>query len=710
MKLRFFPLIGGIITAVFFNIPALAGGKVDPFLRVFPPSQSHVQSGGLSKAMAVSQPVYDVFIKTFDTEATRDAIESAGGETRVVVGNIITASIPADSVEELAGREEVVFIEAAKPLSIRNDLARTDINAGEVQNGVELPMALTGANTIVGIVDTGIDYTHPDFLDASGKNRILYLWDQMSTRGQGPAEIENTYGNECSTDDIAMARCLSIDSTGHGTHITGTAAARNDKYGGVAPDAFIIAVRYKAEVEFNDGYANTVFSTTICEGAYYIFKKAEALGLPAVVNLSLGSHIGPHDGTSLFEECLDGLVEGSKGRAIVVAAGNESSDEDYFTGLHAGYDVNGDAATNFVVRNFTAGRLFYIDIWGEADSDLSFGLQMNEGKTRSSSKTAGQSGMVEMGDSMDGNFLRGKVSYVINATETRSPLNGKPHVGILITFSDSVTKPEHYSFDLMVSGMGRFNAWLFPDKPATVINFTEFDGRVAGIVFVAGDRVMNIAVPATAKNVIAVGAYATRNQWDKGNGCCQVSYPMGELLEFSSVGPAANPSLTGQKPEITAPGGMIASAMSSDTVTDDVFVTADGKHMLMAGTSMASPFVAGTVALLFSANPNYTYTDVENYLTQSAYVDQYVGQVPNDRWGYGKLDVYAAVEAAIGGGASGNSINNPDLTVPEGEAGRSSSSCQLNPTAEPHQRAAILIMFVLTAGGVILSRRRRIPV
>lgn len=705
--MRFFPLIGGIITAVFFSIPAQAGQKVDPFLGMFPPSSSHVQSGGASKAMVVSQPVYDVFIKTNDVQSTREAIEKLGGEVRITVGGIITASIPVGSVGDLAQREEVVFIEAAKPISAKNDLAMTDINGDEVHNGVELPSALTGKNAIVGIVDTGVDYTHPDFLDQSGKSRILFLWDQMSMQGPGPAEIGNTYGIECDGDDIAEAKCPTTDDSGHGTHILGTAAGRNDEFGGVAPDAFIIAVRYKAEVEFDSGYANPVFSTTICEGAYYVFKKAEELGLPAVVNLSLGSHIGPHDGTSLFEECLDGLVEGSKGRAIIVAVGNESSSEDYFTGLHAGYAVNGDAATNFTVRNFSAGRTIYVDIWGEAGSNLSFGLQLNEGAAKSSSQTLGQSDMAEMGDSKEGSFLGGKISYVINATETNSPLNGKPHVGILLTFSNSITRPEQYNFDLMISGNGSFDAWLFPDKPSKTINFTAFDGRRGSRKFIAGDSAKSVAIPATAKNVIAVAAYATRNRWDMGDGCCQVAYTVGDLLGFSSMGPTADPSFTGQKPEIAAPGGMIVSAMSSDTTAEDVFVMPDGRHMLMAGTSMAAPFVAGTVALLFSANPNYTYTDIENYLTQSAYVDKYVGEAPNDRWGYGKLDVYAAVEAAISGGASGSATDNSELTsldetVTDNSSG--SSSCRLNPAAQSHQSTAILIMFVLTIIGVILNR------
>ncbi len=648
--------------------------------------------------MAVSQPGYEVFIKSDDALSTKKAIEAKGGTVKIVVGKIITAFIPQPDIEEIAERDEVVFIEAAKPVSMNNDVAMEEINGNEAHEGTVIPTPLTGKNTIVGIVDTGIDYNHADFKDAAGVNRILYVWDQTGKSGAGPTEIEGSYGTECDADDLKSGACQVTDESGHGTHITGTAAGRSNTYGGVAPDASIIIVKYKAELEFNDGYANPVFSTTICEGAYYVFRKAETLGLPAVVNLSLGTHIGPHDGTSLFEECLDSLVEGSKGRAIIVAGGNENSEEDIYTGLHAGYDVAGEAATNFEVRSFQAGKLFYIDIWGARGSDLSFALAAHE----LASKRSQQTDFAIPGGSKRGTLFKNNVSYEINAGEEASSLNGKPHVGITITIADSVTKPESYNFDLIVSGNGHFDAWLYPDKPASIVNFTTLSGSHYGKLFVPGDRKMSIASPATAKNVIGVAAYTTRNRWDAGASCCQVSYTVGDLLDFSSVGPSADPSVTGQKPEIAAPGAMIASAKSQNAHADSNLVMSDGKHMLMAGTSMAAPFVAGTVALLFSANPDYTFEDIERYVTQSAYVDSFVGTVPNDSWGYGKLDVLGAVEAALNGGASGSSINNPDLSLPA----EGSSSCSLAAAASSSQGASIaFIMLGLVTTALFAIRR-----
>lgn len=701
MRKQIFPLICGAVLAAFISQPAFSQQKVDPFLKVFPATSSGMETGGLFKATAVSLPFYNVFIKTEDIDATKEAVESQGGRVKIATGKILTALVPEAAIEDLAGRKEVVFIEAAKPISIHNDIAMNEINANEVHQGVEVSSALTGANTIVGIVDTGVDYGHDDFRDASGKSRILYAWDQMASGGVGPSEINNTYGVECDAGDMSRGDCPMDDDSGHGTHITGIAAGRDETYGGVAPDASIIAVRYKAELEFDNGYAKTIFSTTICEGAYYIFKKAEKLGLPAVVNLSLGTHIGPHDGTSLFEECLDSLVDGSSGRVIVVAAGNETSADSFYTGLHAGYEVTGDMATNFWAKSFSAGRIFYLDIWGSSDSDLSFGLQIKEG-SQGGSQVVDRSEMANPGESKSGSFVGGKISYEINASERESPLNGKPHVGITLVFSDSVSKPDQYNFDLLVSGRGHFDAWWYPDKPANTVNFTTMSGARGGRTFVAGDRAMSVAIPATAKNVIGVAAYTTRNKWDQGENCCQVSYAEGDLVGFSSVGPSANPAITGQKPEISAPGAMIASAMAGGIAADSMLVMSDGKHMLMAGTSMAAPFVAGAAALILSANPNYTYEDIERYITQDAYVDDKVGEAPNDSWGYGKLDVLGAVKAAIGGGASGSSIDgNQSLNQPE--ATGSASSCQL--AAQSSQGAAIIFFMIGFTSVALLTRR-----
>ncbi len=421
--------------------------------------------------------------------------------------------------------------------------------------------------------------------------------------------------------------------------------------------------------------------------------------------MSLGTHIGAHDGTSLFEQCLDALVAGSSGRAIVAAAGNEHISHTLYKGLHAGYDVSGKQATNFRIKSLEQGRIFYLDTWLTGGSAIAFGIRARDAAT---GKVFGTTDLIAAGDSTMGSFDGGKIQWQINAGETASPLNGRPHVGITIVLSDAVKNPQNYDFDLLLEGTGHFDAWWYPDKSSSAVLFTSTEGAAAGgYTYVAGDDRMNIAMPATAKNVIAVAGYASRTQWDKGSGCCQVSFTLDNILPFSSIGPSADPAYTGQKPEITAPGAMIASARSNDAVSDAMLNLADGTHTLAAGTSMATAFVSGTIALMFSANAAYTFEDARRYITQSAYKDSFVGAVPNNTWGFGKLDILAAVQTAVLGGPTGSTAASGSVAAPGGSSGAGSCTLTMLGTSEPATHMIPALLSVLSMAAVIWTTRRK---
>lgn len=702
----------------FTAILAFAQTKVDPFLDDLKSHTKAFKAAYLNNSAKQDQGEIDkveVFIKTADPSITRRAIETAQGNVHTVAHQIMTATVVPSTIQEIAQGDEVIFIEAGKPIQVKNDVAGNEINSREVSLGTNLPAAYTGKGVIVGLIDTGIDIKHADFRDSNGKSRIISVWNQTQENGLSPTEINDSFGVECSAASIEDGSCPMRDFDGHGTHVAGILAGRHDTYGGVAPDANIVAVIYDSSLDLESGYANTIFSTKICQAAYYVFAKAEALGMPAVVNLSLGTHLGPHDGTSLFEECLAGLLKGTAGRAIVAAAGNEYSSDPVYTGIHAGFNINDTTnATNFVIRQLSRDRVYYIDIWGDRGSELSFGLAVRRGMPPATLE--GKTDFIAPGSEASGSFLDGDVQWAINATETESQLNGKPHVGIRILLSEKVQVPSKLSFDLIVRGKGAFDAWLFPDKPSKTVQFTSISGKVATTewAFIPGDRSKSISIPATSPDIIAVGGYTTRNRWESVTlpDCCQVAYELGDLLEFSSSGPSADPTITGQKPEITAPGGMIASALSSDSLPNEALLMEDSKHALQAGTSMAAPFVSGTAALMFSANPNFTYEDVKRYTIESAYVDEVVESVPNDRWGYGKLDVLAVVSNALKGGASGRFTPTNSLEPPPSPAinngGDNSRGCTLIPgVLMTGQKWAPLMMVLMIFLSLSFLRRKK---
>ncbi|MBN1283675.1 MAG: S8 family serine peptidase [Proteobacteria bacterium] len=683
-----------------------ANPKIDPYLDS---SSADPDFKALSISAPLPKPADDppveVFVKASDVGAAADLISSLGGSVRVTSGSVITASIQASGLEDLAGSEDVVFIEAAKPVGLSSDLAGAEIGLPEVSAGMGLPAGYTGEGIVIGIVDTGVDYSHPDFLDSEGRSRVLAIWDQGRSGGPPPAEIANSYGSECEHEKISSGTCALTDADGHGTHVAGIAAGRHGQYRGVAPDANIVVVKYDAKLDLESGYADTLFSTKICEAAYYVFAKAAKYGVPAVVNMSLGTHLGAHDGTSLFEQCLAGLAQGQAGRALVAAAGNEHNSDRSYTGIHAGFDPAGrELASNFVIRQKTGDRLYYIDLWGAKGSDIAVGLAIHNGTP--SRDPAQRSYMARPGDKISGSFYSGKIKYLINATEKSSPLNGKPHVGIRIQLSTEVENPLAYSFDLVVKGTGGFDAWLFPDKPARTMEFTAIEGNKGGAYdYVPGDRIKSIAIPATSPEVIAVAAYATRTRWEADSLTWVFNgQELGDILNFSSSGPTADPAFTGQKPELAAPGGMVASALSASAGVSSQVITADGKHYMQAGTSMAAPFVSGAVALMFQHNPNFTQTDVEAFLTQGAYADSFTGGVPNDRWGAGKLDLLKSMELAVNGTASGSFAAQGSVSIPSGDGG--SGGCEMIASASGAGSPAALVIAAALALCAMAWRKR----
>src|SRR5690606_39080521 len=110
---------------------------------------------------------------------------------------------------------------------------------------------------------------------------------------------------------------------GHGTHVTATAAGGgrvNANMSGVAPEAEIIFVKGIRNAESLGGFSDA----DVVNGIQYIFEKADELGLPAVVNLSLGAVSGPLDGSTLYEQVISDLT--GPGRIVVAAAGTSGYD------------------------------------------------------------------------------------------------------------------------------------------------------------------------------------------------------------------------------------------------------------------------------------------------------------------------------------------------------------------------------------------------
>ena len=559
------------------------------------------------------------------TGSLENRIRAIGGDVGTESGKFLTAYVPENRVAEIAGWTNISYITHYLPAHPALDVSARVIQANWVHNG-QSPLARSykGKNVVIGIVDSGVDWSHPAFKNPDGTTRILYIWDQ-TTSGKKPSFFN--YGTEWNSGQINSGSCTEIDGPkkyGHGTHVTGIAAGNglpDEKYVGIAPEADIIAV--KTDFDFNH----------IIDAVEYIFRHAGVLGEPAVVNLSLATQQGPHDGTSTPEQMLASKV--GKGRIIVAAASNEGD-----INVHVSYTItNEERATGFVAYSNDTHDV-NLDIWysgGNIDVALG-GLDANL-------NVIGSSGWVSPGSRTANQTFSasGKTYgiYTIDATETNNPFNGLRHVYIEITNGNG-----SYDFTsnaitwvLKTRGTGTLHAWVYGDNG----EFDSFSGSMDGMTFVGGDNHYSVGMPATSDALITVGSFVTKTRWTSQDGhTYQLNSPpsIGDISPFSSRGPTRDGRI---KPDIMAPGEVIASAMSSDAnlmTSSPQRVLPGEKYFVLQGTSMASPHVAGTVALMLEKDSGLTPALAKQYLTQTATSDGYTGTPPNNDWGYGKVNAF----------------------------------------------------------------------
>jgi len=251
-----------------------------------------------------------------------------------IVDGISTVSIPLHQLNQLAQSPSIDFVEAGRNFSPMLVSSLTETRADAVHRGEISGVGLTGAGVVVGIIDSPLDFTLADFRNDDGSTRIAFIWDQglnPSVNEKSPTDF--AYGVEYDSADIdgsnngtAMVR-HTFGVASHGTHVAGIAVGNGRSgdatfpagdYVGVAPEALIIYVNPNS----SDQNSSFTDSTNVADAISYIYGKAEEMGLPCVINMSLGQNGGSHDGESIVERAIDRLLE-TPGRSFVSAAGNE---------------------------------------------------------------------------------------------------------------------------------------------------------------------------------------------------------------------------------------------------------------------------------------------------------------------------------------------------------------------------------------------------
>ena len=220
-------------------------------------------------------------------------------------------TVPEDLIDTLSGRPEIEYMEKPKrlffavntgrsascvtPLQTVSSSANSDFSSENVvqtnQSSDSAKNNLFGSGVLVAIIDSGIDYAHPDFCNVDGTTRIIELWDQSLDRIFTQTDINAAL--QASSSQERYAKVPSRDLSGHGTHVAGIAAgngrASNGQYRGVAPLSSLLIV--KLGVSDPDGFPRT---TELMRAVDYVLQKAFSLRMPVAVNLSFGNNYGSH--------------------------------------------------------------------------------------------------------------------------------------------------------------------------------------------------------------------------------------------------------------------------------------------------------------------------------------------------------------------------------------------------------------------------------
>lgn len=545
---------------------------------------------------------------------------NAGIEPISVYESFYTAKITVGQMMALSDLHSTLYIEAPKMRYPKLDKSLVEMKVDKLHAGQVNSTVYKGSGVIVGIIDSGIDWKHHDFRmdNDTTKSRILFLNDLTTGKEFTQVQINNEL------DGTPAGVVDEEDFSGHGTHVASTAAgdgsASGGTYKGVAPEADLIIVKAG-----DDGFS----TTNIINGITYIRQKAVSLGKPFVINMSLGGHDGAHDGTSAEEAAVDAELT-TAGRQIVIAAGNEGSDPIY----------GGATLAQSASKIFTFEIPAYTPASGAANDFVYFTMWYKNGDNFTVSVKTPNNTTVQAatGASQNVSTANGQV-HIVNGTGAVNS-KGVKECFIEIYDSDAGTTPT-------VS-----TAWTITITAGTVPQGGTFDIWLAassmGAEFNSGNSFAKlVGMPGTAESAITVGAYVTKWTWSSlaGNVGYSGADRTNNFSTFSSMGPTRDGR---QKPDISAPGQAIAAARStSASFSNQVLLAPGGKYVIEQGTSMASPHVAGLVALMLQAKPTLTAAQIRSAIINTARTDANVGSVPNVQWGNGKVDAQAVLQNVL---------------------------------------------------------------
>lgn len=535
------------------------------------------------------------------SQALANAVESTDYARlgRIVRGNYVVIYIDSAKVFEFSaamGSSSEFFADAF------GLLGRAAMEAAGIAKVREQPyLGLRGRGTLIGFIDTGLDYTKTAFQREDGTSRVRYIWDQ-TLEGKNPegflygAEFTNEEINAALLEDTPFNLVPSTDAVGHGTFLASVAASSQDgEYLGAAPEADLIVVKLRRMHNFfyefyvvPESQENAFLGTDIMLAIEYMIDKAAELDMPLSICIGLGSNMTGHDGFSNLEEYI-ASVSAMRGICICAAAGNESNGRRHLSG--ALRETNSTYNAEIRVPENADSFLAWIFVGAANLFSISVKSPLGEAIPR----VVAVSGELTVRKLILENATV-RVLYHFPVAQTGVELisvaiiNPTPGIWTVTLHGDIVLN-------------GKFNIWM------------HLAGLIfEGIEFLNPNPYTTIVVPATSQGCITCGAYN-----DKDN----------SLYINSSWGPTRTLL---RKPDLVAPGVEVTGIRPMDNGT-------------MTGTSVAAAITAGACALLLQwgivekNEVNLNTSRIKTYLIRGCKREVGV-EYPDSKWGYGKLDLY----------------------------------------------------------------------
>jgi minor extracellular serine protease Vpr len=547
------------------------------------------------------------------------------------INHIYSVRIPISYFSKLSEMNGIKYIEIGNTVSPDLTLSIADSRTDSVHLGLGgLAMPYKGDSVIIAVIDWGFDYTHPVFYDSTlSYLRLSRAWDQNKLSGPAPQGFffGTEYVGETALLEAKEDTLYVFGPGSHGTHVGGIAGGSGGGTNniGMAPNAELIFISLRRD------------APSLIDAFNYVRHYAESVHKPFVINMSFGSHLGPHDGSSLKNQGIDEIA--GPGRIFVGSAGNNGNNNFH---LDRNFNLNQDTLITVVDFSYTSGGDEYfgqtLSMWGSANSSFKVSLKFTSNTNALLHQTPFYHSIDEdmINDTMVVN-VSDSIFFKLYAVAS-SPINDKPNIRVEFAKPSNVKAVLHVTSDNShvhiwnnVRLTTRYTNWgstLSNNFPNAVIGNSDYGlGEPAGV----------------GKNVITVASHRAEEIIN------ETIIVNGNISAFSSKGPTVDERV---KPDICAPGQIVRSSVNSyDPSPGNLVETVEfnGRTYGFAnysGTSMSGPAVTGIVALMLQAYPTLSAQKAKEIIKATARLDFRTGDIDENgslTWGWGKINALAAL-------------------------------------------------------------------